>query len=169
MIKYLPVKGFEGIYEISSEGKVYSINFNRFCGRKLRKTWIRPDGYEQIFLNKNKTKKAYKVHRIVAIAFLPNPNNYKDVNHKNGNKKDNRVENLEWCNRSQNVQHAYDTGLKPILTGSRNGNSKVVLDIMSHIFYDTAKECSIISGIKYMTLCNMLSGRCSNWSRYRYV
>jgi len=67
-------------------------------------------------------------HRLIAMAFLPNPNNYKCVNHKNGIKTDNRVENLEWCTHSQNTQHAFDTGLSKPHRGTSNGNSKLKPD-----------------------------------------
>lgn len=71
-------------------------------------------------LSTYKGKKDY-THRLVAENFIPNPNNYKDVNHKNGIKTDNRIENLEWCDRSYNIKHAYSTGLN---TGSLGNISK---------------------------------------------
>jgi hypothetical protein len=168
MIKYKDIVGYEGLYEVSSDGRVYSKNFNRFCGRRIRKIQKRKDGYMQIMLNKDKEKRCLKIHRLVAEAFLDNPNKYKDVNHINGNKSDNRVENLEWCNRSHNVTHAYRIGLKNI-NADKNPNSKYVLDTKANVFYSTAKECSEYSGIKYSYLCGMLNGTFRNTTSYIYV
>ena len=76
------------------------------------KQQIDKDGYSYVVLYKNKKRKHFKVHRLVAMAFLKNPKNKPEVNHKQGIKSDNRVTELEWNTTSENVQHAYDTGLK---------------------------------------------------------
>ena len=68
--------------------------------------------YKSVSFQKNWRRTGYKVHRLVAQTYLPNPNNLLEVNHKNGNKADNRLENLEWCNRKQNIIHGLK--IKPI-------------------------------------------------------
>lgn len=111
---FLPIKDFEGLYEISSYGRVKSIErkdrFNRNHGGFLipRK---HTGGYYQILLSKNGVYSYKYIHRIVGEHFIPNPNNYRYINHKNGIKTDNSVSNLEWCSFSENIQHAYNTGL----------------------------------------------------------
>lgn len=95
------------------------------CGK------VRVNGLErrQYATNKGYCKitmggKSVAVHRLVALAFLPNPECYPEVNHKNGDKSDNRRENLEWCTRSQNMKHAYAIGAHPgvVLRGERSPN-----------------------------------------------
>jgi hypothetical protein len=91
-------------YYVTDTGDVYSRNY-RNTGRIKKMTPVkRPDGYLRIMLK----GKGYYVHCLVAEAFIPNPDNKSQVNHKNGDKTDNRAENLEWCTRSENVRHAYD-------------------------------------------------------------
>lgn len=96
------IAGYEGKYKVSNYGNIYSVKRNRTL-LPLRAL----NGYLLIMFGRT----TYSIHRIVATTFLPNPNNYKCVNHKNGNKKDNRVENLEWCNYTMNIIHAYRNGL----------------------------------------------------------
>lgn len=90
---------------ITKNGEVLSNYKNKW--KQLKTGWSK-DGYECIKLN----KKDYKIHRLVALAFIPNPNNLPQVNHIDGNKSNNCVENLEWCNNSYNQQHAWNTGLQ---------------------------------------------------------
>src|SRR4030067_1128401 len=91
------IKGYETIYQISNLGNVKSLKNN-----KLLKTRIRKNGKSTRFL----------LHRLIAIAFIDNPNNKSQINHKNGLKNDNRIENLEWCNNSENAKHAENNNLR---------------------------------------------------------
>lgn len=103
-MEWRDVPNYEGIYKVSSDGKVMSAN-------GIRKAEMSQTGYWRISLWNKGKEKHFFIHRLVAMAFIPNPNNYDLVNHIDGNKLNNNVENLEWCNLSQNVQHAYRTGL----------------------------------------------------------
>lgn len=106
MEEWKDIEGFEGRYMISRNGEVHSL----LRGRRLK---TNKDGrYERVGLrDKDGNKSTASVHRLVAKAFIPNPLNKAEVNHINGIKQDNRVENLEWATRSENAQHAVDTGL----------------------------------------------------------
>ena len=113
------VSGYEGLYQVSNLGRVRSLDRWRKNGSGEYKQKGRilnqgdtTTGYKQIVLNKDKKRKTLKVHRLVAIAFIPNPENKPNVNHIDGNPHNNNVENLEWCTQAENVQHAINTGLK---------------------------------------------------------
>ena len=89
-------------------------------------------GYYRCCLSKNGNNKTVKVHRIVAETFIPNPNNLAQVNHIDGNKQNNNVDNLEWCSQSENMKHAYKNGLKKI-NGERNPASKLSIEDVVYI------------------------------------
>ena len=115
------IEEFKGLYQVSNFGRVRSIDrliTYRTGAKRLTKGTIltigqNKLGYQQVSLSKNDKMYSRRVHRLVANAFIKNTKNYKEVNHIDGNKKNNKVENLEWCNRSQNMQHAVRLGLKP--------------------------------------------------------
>lgn len=99
------IEGFEGKYKISNLGRVYSIKNDiilkpGYDGKK----------YSTVSLY-NKKKYHFKIHRLVAKYFIPNPNNYPQINHIDGNKQNNRIDNLEWCDQSHNIKEAYRLGL----------------------------------------------------------
>lgn len=106
------IPGNEGKYQVSNHGRIKTLARDTRCGRSgvqhrpeyLLKQTDNPYGYLICSCG--------FVHRCVAQAFIPNPNGYPEVNHINGNKHDNRVDNLEWCSRGQNMKHAYVMGLK---------------------------------------------------------
>ena len=100
------IQNYEGLYQISSYGRVFSIKHKKFL--ILRKN---NKGYLQVQLY-NQGRKVYKVHRLVADAFIENKNNLPQVNHLDGNKNNNHVDNLEWCNNHDNLIHSWNIGLR---------------------------------------------------------
>ena len=119
------VLGYEGLYQVSNYGRVKSLERKNIFYCVLRKEYLeRPvkekilsfnknnNGYLQVCLTKNGKYCTRSVHRLVAEAFISNPNNLPQVNHKDGNKENNKVDNLEWCTAKENSRHAIKTGLK---------------------------------------------------------
>ena len=141
-MEWKDVEGYEGIYSISSNGDILSSGFHfynargLYCFRKPRilKKCLNSEGYVTSILTRGKTFKNVKVHRLVALAFLGSPPTGKgQVNHKNGVKSDNRVENLEWISGQDNIRHAFATGLNYGRKGESSLRSKLkdrdVIDI----------------------------------------
>lgn len=125
-----PVVGYEGLYEVSNLGKVKSLprkyfNRNRYTKEQILSTWVDAYGYKRVKLTNKTDGKSTKIHRILCEAFLPNPENKPYINHKDGNKLNNSLENLEWCTPAENIQHAYDSGLMPRKYGEENPVSKL--------------------------------------------
>jgi hypothetical protein len=106
------IKGFEGLYQASNFGNIRSLPMRYSPTINILKPRMGNWGY--YFVTLYKENKAYQrvIHRLIAKTFIPNPENKPQTNHKNGNKLDNSVENLEWVTASENIEHAYRTGLK---------------------------------------------------------
>ena len=130
-----PVTGYEGRFYVSNLGNVKreSALFYRKDGQlqgvKLRYPTQHTDrlGYLRVDLQYQGKRKAYLVHRLVAQEFIPNPENKREVNHIDGNKKNNKAENLEWCTRLENMQHAHRIGLMPkVPSGADHKRSRPV-------------------------------------------
>ena len=108
------IAGYEGLYMVSTHGRVKSVDrYERCCkdARRLRKSKILKqatdkDGYKRVRLYKNGKYKVYSVHRLVAQAFLDNPNNYPIINHKDEDKANNYYKNLEWCTQQYNTKYS---------------------------------------------------------------
>lgn len=111
------VVGYEGLYEVSNLGRI------RRDGR-IKKPYVDHGGYLTVWLSKHSEQKCLKIHRIVAMAFIPNHKNKATVNHINGVKTDNRVENLEWATHSENIIHANETGLRKVTEAQRKAASE---------------------------------------------
>jgi len=125
------IEGYEGYYEVSNLGRVKSLRRWRRSGKggyfqkeKILKTSIYEKAkYFSVELYKDSKRKRMTVHRIVAQAFITNPDNKQTVNHIDGNRHNNCIENLEWCTQKENIHHALAIGTGTI--GERNGLSKL--------------------------------------------
>ena len=116
------IKGYEGLYAITPEGEVWSYKSKMFL-----KPGVNNIGYLYVNLCKNGKRKSYVIHRLVAMAYLPNPENLPEINHKDENKTNNCLQNLEWCNRKYNINYGnriermVSSNKKPILQYTLNG------------------------------------------------
>lgn len=151
------VVGYEGNYLVSNLGRIKTVlHIVTYKGRsyisKERIMSLQYDayGYLQVRLSKDAVKKTQKVHRIVAIAFIPNPNNLPEINHKDEIKTNNRVGNLEWCDRKYNMQYGVNTHWH------RMPVAQYSLDGVFIKQYSSIKQASIETGI-----CDTSIGKCA--------
>lgn len=131
---FAQIKGLEGYFDISNFGRIKSVNRTiiRSDGRsmvikeRIRKVQKNNSGYEVVILKLKRKELHFTVHRLVAMSFLKNENNYPEVNHKDGNKLNNHFDNLEWATKSLNNLHAYRSGLRKCrdMSGKNNPNYK---------------------------------------------
>lgn len=129
---FLDITGYEGLYQISNKGRVKSLErkvTNPCCGglQTIKEKILCTGGsnYPKLKLRKNNKYKTYNVHRLVATAFIPNPQNKYCINHKDGIRTNNSVENLEWCSYKENTKHAFVTGLTTTKRGEKSHMSKL--------------------------------------------
>lgn len=114
------IVGYEKFYKVSSVGRVKSMRTN-----KIRILQLHKHGHYDVGFTLNYSRKLYKAHRLVAIAFIPNPENKPDINHKNGIRTDNRICNLEWVTVAENNKHARETGLFKSTIGMTRSRGKL--------------------------------------------
>lgn len=166
------IKGYEGLYKVSNLGMVKSLdkkvkhkieNFTNKKGKILKAT--DNHGYLKVVI----FKKNFRVHRLVANAFIFNPENYKFVNHKDGIKTNNNILNLEWISSSDNLKHAYKLGLKSA-KGEKNGRSKLtkkdVLEIRQK--FKSGNYTKRELGIEYNT-CKSNIKKIVNYKRWTHI
>ena len=151
------VCGYEGLYKVDENGNVFSVRNN-----KLLKRMMFPSGYEYVHLCNGKGKtKLFRVHRLVAETFIPNPNNLPEVNHKDGDKLNNNVKNLEWCTNLENMRHSVETGLRNI-KGENNPSAKLTVKDVINIrkeYIPKSKEFGTVALARKYGVTNVMIGK----------
>lgn len=145
-------------YIVYSDGKVFSLARNRFL-----KPYISDNGYERIRICYDGKFESWTVHRLVAMMFLDNAEGKNEVNHKNGIKTDNRVENLEWCTTSENQKHSWTMGL------IKSAHARLILDTKTGVFYESVSELAKLLNVGKVYLAQKLNGLRKNNTHYQYV
>lgn len=168
--EWLAVPGFEGLYEVSNTGKVKSLEredvvathdrqpFKRKRSEKLLKQYIDRYGYLKVYLYKNKKPHYLTVHRLVALAFIPNTENKNTVDHIDCDRTNNRVENLRWVTVKENLEHSHRLGRQiinatPIVAISPEGET---------IHFGSQREASKVSGVGQYAISRALHGENPN-------
>lgn len=162
-----PVKGYEGLYEVSNLGRVKSLA--RTCkgrgnGRKPIRERIlclevSSGGYVLVRLSMDGRTKHCLVHRLVAEAFIPNPNNLPQVNHKNENKADNRVENLEWCTEKYNMNYGECISKIKKNQPHKRGVCQYDKDGVLLAEFQSIHDAGVLSGIRWQDISACCRGR----------
>ena len=137
------IEGYEGLYQVSNQGNVKSLKRKYVLADKILIPRIDTDGYALVNLSKHNKKTTFKIHRLVAETFIPNPDNLPEINHKDENKLNNKADNLEWCDRKYNNTYGTRQNLYKVLPQNKKNNtytSKAIQCIETGIIYPSISE-----------------------------
>ena len=151
MEEWRDIKGFEGKYMVSNLGIVKSLNYNNTGKEGIMEPHDNGKGYLRVQLCKNGKGKWYRINRLVALAFIPNPDNLPEVNHIDKDKTNNKVENLEWCTTQYNVEYS-------------QAKAVIGIDKVSGLIlkFPSIMEAERQTGISNKHICDCLKGRCKS-------
>ena len=157
--KSIDIPEFLGRYEVSEDGKVRRLIVASRTNEKILKQQVLPNGYAYVALCSGYKNQMFRVHRLVASAYIPNPNGFLQVNHKDGCKTNNHFSNLEWCDQSHNMKHAFDTGLESRPQGEKNARAvlteKDIIEIRDRVRALT-NQCAKDLGVSYQTIHDII-------------
>lgn len=171
--QWKPIAGHEGYYDISTLGRVRALPYTDSNGYtwplRMRKTPLCTYGYPSVGLYlPQKTPKITRIHILIARAFIPNPEGKPEINHKNGVRHDNRIENLEWCTRKENIVHSYQVLKRPhtkVATGTDNWNAKLTEEKVLQILADSKRslnKLAVAFGVSKKAILLIKQGK--NWN-----
>lgn len=162
-----PIAECNGEYYVSSWGRVKSLKFGK---ERILKPSLIGNGYPAVIITQGKAiKKCSTIHKLMALAFIPNPENKLSVNHKDGNKLNNHIDNLEWMTPKENNQHAWENGLfESKRVAISKAQSKPVVDIVSGKKYDSLKLACLETGQNYSTQASRILSKRKN-QRFFYT
>ena len=179
MERWRDIEGYEGLYQISSCGRVKSLErykngksgSNIFMKERILKPRKTSDGYLQVTLCKDCNSKQPLIHRLVAQAFIPNPNNLPQVNHKNEDKQSNFVCNLEFCDCKYNINYGSHNERMKKSQINNPSKSKKVLCIETNVIYESTREAERQTGIRHSNISSCCNGKLKTAGGYpwKYV
>lgn len=156
-VNWKPVHNYEGFYEINENGDVRSLhprNFHRIMSQRIDRA-----DYWTVRLSKKGKDSTQYVHRLLGFAFIPNPEaDKKDrINHKDSNKLNNALENLEWVTHAENMKHAYKAGAIKLNIGKNHHEARTIQCIATGEIFGTIKDAAEKAGLNYNTFRNSLN------------
>ena len=158
MDRWKPILGFAN-YEVNENGAIRNVHTRKTLSTKNDR------GYDRVVLYDHGVRSIKQVHRIVAESFIDNPDHKHEVNHINGDKRDNRVQNLEWCTRSDNMKHAYAMGLKHCSGGL---DERPVRVLETDQVYKSIHECARCLNCDQGHISHCLSGDRKTHKKYHF-
>lgn len=168
--QWVDVAEFEGIYRVSNMGRVKALSISKKRGRSYQmrgeymlKQKLATNGYLGVTLQNNSTRKFISVHRLVALHFIPNPENKPTVNHKFGSKNDNRSSGLEWATHKEQINHADSTGLRDI-NGENHKMSKLNNESVAFIRNSGLSVAKLAEKFDVNQTCIRKVIKCQTWA-----
>ena len=156
------VIGYVGLYEVSNHGNVRSLKRATTSGKMIKPYVNTRNNYVYVCLSKNNIKKQYRVHRLVMTAFSQEHRGMQ-INHIDGNKQNNNLNNLEWCTQSENMKHAYRTGLE-------HKNGKRVIDLTTGSIYESSTDAAkSVGGEKANSVIRVCNGKRSQYRNHSFA
>ena len=159
MEEWRDITGYEGKYQVSNLGRVKSLNYRRTGKDKVLKQLKNPQGYLAATLYRDGKSKKFLIHRLVAQAFLPNLDELPEINHKDENKKNNCVDNLEWCTSKYNKNYGGHTERRILTLKSNGKHCKKVKCIETQQVFSSCREASLWCNVTPQSLYCALKGR----------
>lgn len=154
-IKVFKGTDYSGRYGVTEDGVVFSYpkewiggngEVHKHEGKQL-KPYINSNGYYEVGLSKDGKSYNYKIHQLVAHVYLTNPENKPQINHKDGNKLNNHISNLEWVSAKENTQHSFNNLLQIPVKGKSHGRARAVINLDTLSMFDTGVEASLHMGL----------------------
>ena len=176
------ISGYEGLYRVSNLGRVKTMGRYYCSGENMLVKKYQPEmlmktglvsGYPTLRLCKNGVKKQFQIHRLLGLHFIPNPNSYPCINHKNSIREDFRLENLEWCTYSYNAEHGFRVGGRNIIKGDAHVNSISVIAINlksgGERYFGSQREAGRELGIAQAQIHRVLKGIEKQAKGYKFI
>lgn len=151
--KKKPIFGYEGLYEVTNTGQVYSVRSNRYLSQKKRS-----DGYMEVNLWRDNTSRSFLVHRLVAEAFIPMVSGLEQINHKDEIRSNNNANNLEWCNAKYNSNYGNNRKRGIYTRRLRHSNCKKVKCVETGIVYESIQTATSKTGVHNTNISRVLKG-----------